>query len=165
MALKLDMSKTYDRVEWSFLEEFMRKLRFSERWINLMMICVNFVSYSILVNGKPKGLIHPTRGICQGNPLSPFLFLLCIESLHSLIPKANNDGSIRGFSLCRRSLRLTHLLFANNSLLFCRANRHDCQKVLEILGIYERVFRMQINWRKIYVFFSQVHHGSNKNEN
>ena len=155
MALKLDMSKTYDRVEWSFLEEVMRKLRFNERWINFMMICVNFVSYSILVN----------RGICQGDPLSPFLFLLCIESLHSLIPKANNDGSIRGFSLCRRSLRLTHLLFANNSLLFCRANRHDCQKVLEILGIYERVFRMQINWRKIYVFFSQVHHGSNKNEN
>ena len=156
MAFKLDMSKTYDRVEWSFLEEVMRKLRFNERWINFMMICVNFVSYSILVN----------RGICQGDPLSPFLFLLCIESLHSLIPKADNDGSIsRGFSLCRRSPRLTHLLFANNSLLFCRANRHDCQKVLEILAIYERVFGRQINRRKISVFFSQVHHGSNKNEN
>ena len=165
MALKLDMSKTYDRVEWSFLEEFMRKLRFSERWINLMMICVNFVSYSILVNGKPKGLIHPTRGICQGNPLSPFLFLLCIESLHSLIPKANNDGSIRGFSLCRRSLRLTHLLFANNSLLFCRSNRHDYQKVLEILAIYESASGKQINRRKTSIFFSQVHQGSNKNEN
>ena len=156
MAFKLDMSKTYDRVEWSFLEEVMRKLRFNERWINFMMICVNFVSYSILVN----------RGICQGDPLSPFLFLLCIESLHSLIPKADNDGSIsRGFSLCRRSPRLTHLLFANNSLLFCRSNRHDYQKVLEILAIYESASGKQINRRKTSIFFSQVHHGSNKNEN
>ena len=60
---KLDMSKTYDRVEWSFLEKIMEKLGFKDRWINLMMICVKSMSYSILVNGEPKGLIHPTRGI------------------------------------------------------------------------------------------------------
>ena len=63
MALKLDMNKAYDRVEWSFLEEIMRRLGFKENWINLMMICVKSVSYLILVNGESKGLIHPTRGI------------------------------------------------------------------------------------------------------
>lgn len=75
MAHKLDMSKTYDRVKWSFLEQIMRRLEFEENWINLMMICVKSVSYSILVNGESKGLIHLTRGIHQGDSLFPFLFL------------------------------------------------------------------------------------------
>lgn len=75
MAHKLDMSKTYDRVKWSFLEQIMRRLEFEENWINLMMICVKLVSYSILVNGESKGLIHLTRGIHQGDSLFPFLFL------------------------------------------------------------------------------------------
>ena len=122
MALKLDMSKPYDRVKWAFLEVVMRKLGFNKRWINPMMIHATLVSYSILVNG----LIHPSRGICQGNHLSPFLFLFCTEGLHSLIFEADKEGSIRGFSICKRSLRLTHLLFADNSLLFCSADRHDC---------------------------------------
>lgn len=85
MALKLDLSKTYDRVEWSFLEIMLRKLGFNERWITLLMLCVTSLSYFVLVNGELKGLIRPTRGIRQGDPLSPFVFLLCIEALHGLI--------------------------------------------------------------------------------
>ena len=91
----------------------MEKLGFKDRWINLMMICVKSVSYSILVNGEPKGLIYPTRGIRQGNLVSPFLFLLCSE----------NASAIRGFSLGRRSPRLTHLLFADDSVLFYKSNQ------------------------------------------
>ena len=137
IAVKLDMSKAYDRVEWAFLEEIMRKLGFEERWITLMMAFVKLVSNLILVNGELKGLIRPSRGIHQGDPLSPSLFLLCTEGLHSLIAKAANEDSIRGFSLCKMSPRLTHLLFADDSLLFCRANKHDSLKVLEILATYE----------------------------
>ena len=110
MDPKLDMSKAYDRVEWSFLEKIMSKLGFEKRWINLIIICVKTVSYSILVNGEPKGLIHPTRGISQGDPLSPFIFLLYTKGLHSIISKAKNHGAIRGFSLGRRSPRQTLLV-------------------------------------------------------
>ena len=63
MAIKLDMSKAYDRVEWPYLESVMRRLGFTKKWIKLMMLCVKTVSYSILVNGEPKGLIKPSRGI------------------------------------------------------------------------------------------------------
>ena len=113
------------------------KLGFNERWIGLMMECVKTVSYSVLVNGESKGLIKPIRGIRQGDPLSPFLFLLCTEGLNNLIVKAESEGSIHGFALSRRSPKLMHLLFANDSLLFCRSNINECQKVLDLLASYE----------------------------
>ena len=75
MAIKLDMSKAYNRVERPYLEAMIRKMGFTEQWIRLIMLCISIVSYSILVNGKPKGMIHPSRGIRQGDPLSLFLFL------------------------------------------------------------------------------------------
>ena len=58
MALKLDISKAYDWVKWSFLEELMRKMEFNEKWINLIMLCIKTVTYSILINGEPRNLIH-----------------------------------------------------------------------------------------------------------
>ena len=115
------MSKTYDRVEWVYLVAVMRKMGFDEKWIRLMITCITTVSYFILINGEPKGLITPTRGIRQGDPLSPFLFLLCIEGLNALIVQAAIRGDIKGFALCRSGPRLTHLFFADDSLLFCRA--------------------------------------------
>ncbi|KAL0014160.1 hypothetical protein SO802_001229 [Lithocarpus litseifolius] len=156
MALKLDMSKAYDRVEWVFLENVMRKMGLSEKWIGLIMVCVRSVTYSILVNGEPRGLIHPSRGLRQGDPLSPFLFLLCTEGLHGLISKAASNGDIHGFSLCKRGPKLTHLFFADDCLLFCRAIPEECSKVLEILSLYEEVLGQKLNREKTALFFSKA---------
>ena len=116
MALKLDMSKAYDRVEWSFLKDVMVRMGFNSKWIALVMECITSVSYSLLVNGEPHGHITPTRGIRQGDPLSPYLFLLCSEGLHRLIQAVANNGDIKGVSICRNGPKLTHLLFADDSL-------------------------------------------------
>lgn len=141
MALKLDMSKTYDRVEWSFLELMLRKLGFNERWITFLMLCVTSLSYSVLVNGELKGLIKPTRGIRQGDPLSPFVFLLCTEALHGLISEATNNVDIHRVSLSKRSPKLTYLLFASDSLLFRKSTAAKCPRVLEFLGVYKSCSR------------------------
>ena len=85
MALKLNMNKEYDRLEWIFLQKIMERMGFHSKWIGCIMKCIKSVSYSILVNGEPKCHIIPTRGIRQGDPLSPYLFLLCSEGLNGLI--------------------------------------------------------------------------------
>lgn len=80
-------------------------------WINLIMECVQTVSYFILVNGEPEGLIQPSRGIKQVDPLTPFLLLLCTEGLHGFIKQAARDGDIKGFYLCKKGPKLSHLFF------------------------------------------------------
>ena len=88
LALKLDISKAYDRVEWNFLKGIMSKLGLSERWIDRVMSCVISTSFSVLINGKAYHNIQPSRGLHQGDPLSPYLFLLCAEGFSSMLAKA-----------------------------------------------------------------------------
>lgn len=83
------------------------------------MATVKTVSYSILVNGEPRGNIQPTRGIRQEDPLSPYLFLLCSEGLNGLLQQSMVVGDLRGFSLCKYGPQISHLFFADDSLIFC----------------------------------------------
>ena len=163
MALKLDMSKAYDRVEWAYMEKVLVKMGFNERWVQLMTLCITTASYSILINGEPQGEISPTRGLRQGDPLSPYLFLMCTEGLHGLIRKAATNGDIRGVTICQNGPKITHLLFADDSLIFCRAKESECQSLLHVLATYERASRRQINRTKTTLFFSKSTPGNMQN--
>ena len=90
------------------------KLGFQNSWVSLIMECITTVTYSIMVNGEPQGMITPTRGLRQGDPLSPYLFLFCAEGLDAVLRRVANDGEINGFSLCRRGPKITHLFFADD---------------------------------------------------
>ena len=109
MAIKTDMSKAYDRVEWSFLAALMLKMSFDERLVDLIMCCVTSVTYQVLVNGQ--GRVLPRRGLRQGYPLSPFLFILCTEALISLLNEAEAEKKILGLRVARASPRISHLIF------------------------------------------------------
>ncbi len=110
MAAKLDMSKAYDRVEWNYLQAVMLKMGFESRWVNLIMECLSTVNYSVLINGEPHGYIRPSRGLRQGDPLSPYLFLICAEGLSALFRAAERERRLCGVSICRGGPRLSHLL-------------------------------------------------------
>ncbi|KAK9984685.1 hypothetical protein SO802_034210 [Lithocarpus litseifolius] len=77
--------KVFDRVKWPCLEMIMRKLGFHERWISFTMICVKTATYSILINGELKGSIRPSKGILQGDLISPYLFLICVEGISAML--------------------------------------------------------------------------------
>ena len=126
MAAKLDMSKAYDRVEWSYLRAILLKLGFTDIWVHLVMECVTSSSYSVMVNGEPKGYVLPSRGLRQGDPFSPYLFLICVEGLSALMRKVERDSLIKGISICRVGPRISHIFFADDSIIFCRANISDC---------------------------------------
>jgi ribonuclease HI len=155
MAVKVDMSKAYDRVEWRFLEGVMKKMGFEEGWIKLVMMCISSVKYSVIVNGDPCGQITPSRGIRQGDPISPYLFLLCAEALSSLVGQANRDGLLSGVPTSKRGPHISHLFFADDSLFFCRANIAQWSNLSAILRTYEGASGQKLNISKTAIFFSR----------
>lgn len=104
MAVKLDMSNAFNRVEWSYLEAMMRRMGFHKKWIALMMMCVSTVSYSVLINREPKEKIVPLRGLrktdCVQRVLS-YLFLLCVEGLSAMLKKEKHDGNIKRIAMSK----------------------------------------------------------------
>jgi hypothetical protein len=122
-AIKLDMAKAYDRVEWRYLEAVMKALGFSEQWCNLVMKCVTTVSFSVCVNGVFSETFKPTRGIRQGDPISPYLLLLCAEGLSSMIKSIGPQYISRGVRVSRHSPWISHLLFADDCLVITQATK------------------------------------------
>uniref|UniRef100_A0A803NT31 Reverse transcriptase domain-containing protein n=1 Tax=Cannabis sativa TaxID=3483 RepID=A0A803NT31_CANSA len=148
MALKLDMSKAYDQVEWDFIEEMMKCLGYDERWIQKIMGCVKTVTFSVLLNGEARGHIIPERGLRQGDPLSPFLFLICSEGLSCLLNEASRANKLHGLQFGNLDSRLTHLLFADDSLIFLDATIEEGNVLAEVLRTYSTLSGQCINFNK-----------------
>ena len=137
LALKIDNIKAYDKSGLGFLRGVLMRMGFSEKWIQWMMMCVSSVTYSVLMNFDGVGPIVPGRGLRQGDPLSPYLFILVVGGLSTLIHKAVIRGDIHGVQVCRGAPVVSHLLFADDCFLFCRANVVEAQRLLNILPTYE----------------------------
>ncbi|XP_027152430.1 uncharacterized protein LOC113752516 [Coffea eugenioides] len=155
MAIKLDMAKAYDRVEWHFLQAMMQKMGFCPQWINWITSCMKSVTYSFNCNGEIKGFVTPGRGIRQGDPLSRYLFLIRSEGFSSLLRKAEGRNEIKGLRISRQGPIITHLFFADDSLIFCKASIHQANEIMKLLKTYEEASGQLINLDKSTVFFSK----------
>ncbi|KAL5539506.1 hypothetical protein UlMin_045993 [Ulmus minor] len=153
LALKLDMAKAYDRVEWGFIYKIMIKLGFSEVWTNKIMACISSVSYSFQFNGQRVGHLIPSRGLRQGNPLSPYLFLLCGEGLSSLLHHYEQSGDLQGLRCGLRGPTISHLFFADDNLLFIEEKTSACYALKEVLNFYEAASGQAVNLSKSAVCF------------
>jgi hypothetical protein len=154
-ALKLDMRKAYDRVEWSYLRAIMLRMGFHIRWVDLIMKLVSSVSFSVLFNGTPLDEFHPTRGLRQGDPISPYLFLLAAEGLSGLLKKSRQSASLQGIKVATTAPAVNHLLFADDSLLFVKACEEGAREVSDLLEKYCNASGQRVNLDKSSVFFSK----------
>ncbi|XP_071923058.1 uncharacterized protein [Coffea arabica] len=155
MALKLDMSKAFDRVEWKFLGRIMLHMGFCPIFVRWIMTCISTVSYSFNLNGQKVGHIKPSRGLRQGDPLSPYLFIICMEGLSNLIKKAVDSKQLTGIKVCKDSPMISHLFFADDALLCCKASKEEAKKVKEIIQTYGQATGQVVNFDKSAMFFTK----------
>ena len=155
VGIKIDMSKAYDRVDWGFLLEVLRCYGFSEKVIAIIEQCVCKATSAILLNGSPFKTLHLERGLRQGDPLSPYLFIMVAEVLSRLLAKEESLGHFHGIKIGRRAPSISHLMFADDTILFCRAKVGEVKAVWNCVEKYQRWSGQEVNVSKSGLIFSK----------
>jgi hypothetical protein len=155
MFLKMDMEKAFDRMEWTFILSIMEKLGFNPTWLAWIRLCISSTSFSILLNGSPFGIFSPKRGLRQGDPLSPFLFILGVEVFSRLLFKEERNGSIKGFRIARNVSAIHHLLFADDLIIFGRASVAEVASIKLCLDKYCKWSGQLVNASKSSIHFTK----------
>lgn len=154
-SLKTDMSKAYDRIDWDFLEGMLKVFGFPDKWIRLVIQCVSSVKYRVKINGLKSDFIIPQRGLRQGDPISPFLFILCAEWLARKLQDHQESRRFNGISVCRGAPAITHLFFADDSIFFSKADVHNARILINSLKEYQLLSGQIINTGKSGIVFSR----------
>ncbi|XP_074305322.1 uncharacterized protein LOC141640417 [Silene latifolia] len=153
--VKIDLKKAYDSVEWEFLEQILGALNFPVKFTNWIMKCVSTLSFSLSLNGRSFGFFKGKRGLRQGDPLSPILFTLCMDYLSRILAVVGQQDGFRFHPLCGH-LKLNHLLFADDLLMFSKGNAVSIMWILRAFATFSSASRLCLNKDKTEIYFNGV---------
>lgn len=154
MAIKIDFEKAYDRLKWSFIRDTLNELNFPMLMNEVIMECVSSPTMRILRNGKKTDSFTPTRGIRQGDPLSPYLFVLCMERLNQVIEEAVIGGRWKPIYASRGGPLLSNLFFADDIMLFAEASTDQATVIMDCLQCFCNASGQKVSLQKSSVYFS-----------
>jgi len=145
MIFKVDFEKAYDSLSWEYLLEVMRKMGFSDVWCAWIRAALQSSRASVLVNGSPTTEFEVQRGLRQGDPLSPFLFVIAMEGLHVGMMEASRVGAFNGVKIGKTDLEISHLLYADDAVIICDWSVQNARKILNILQVFYLASGLKIN--------------------
>ena len=148
MAIKLDMANAFDRVNNFFLFEIMHKLGFSKKFCRWIKACVVRPWIAPLVNGRLAGFFQASQGLCQGYPLSPFLYLIVVESMSKKLQALQNNSEIRGLKIARGFKNANHSQFVDNTILLGGASVIIAKIFKEVISTFLKASDGEINATK-----------------
>lgn len=154
MVIKLDVAKAYDRVYWFFLIKVLKKMGFSNGFVDIIWRLISNNWYSVLINGQSHGFFHSTRGVKQGDPLSPILFILSAEVLSRAINSLFENGLFVGYGLPKWSANLNHFVYVDDAIIFSSTNKYSLERIMGTLQEYESESGQKVNREKsaFYVY-------------
>lgn len=153
VGFKIDISKAFDMVEWDFLLNILLQIGFHRTFIGWIQQCISTTSMSLLLNGSPYGYFKPSRGLRQGDPISPYLFIIVMECLSRLFHRAEQQNIIKGITISRGGPTTTHLLFVDDLLILARADEREIAECKNILDKFCTWSGLSINLDKSGAFF------------
>lgn len=159
VAIKLDMAKAYNRVQWSFLFTILRQMGFPESWISLVERSICSCWFSVLVNGVRSGFFKSTRGLRQGDPISPALFVIAADYLSRSLDRLILGKKEMTFKSTRYCEEVSHLAYADDILIFTQAAPDSLRKLKDCLANYEAASGQQINLTKSKFYIDAAHEG------
>jgi hypothetical protein len=145
------MEKAYDHMNWKFLLYLLRRCGFEEKWYSWIEHCISSARFSVLINRSPSGFFDSSRGVRQGDPLSPFLFVMVTKAFSRMINASINKGLITGFSVGASEsdrVSVSHLLFADDTLVFCGVDLNQVRNIGALLVCFEAVSGLKVNLAK-----------------
>ncbi|XP_019447318.1 PREDICTED: uncharacterized protein LOC109350542 [Lupinus angustifolius] len=139
ILFKVDFEKAYDSVDWTFLDNMLSRFGFSNKWRNWVNACLSSTSMSVLINGSPTTQFSISRGIRQGDPMAPFMFLMVVEGFAGLVRRARSIGVFDGFKIGRGDVEVCDLQFVDDTIIVCKLSDNNLWCLKTILRCFELV--------------------------